>query len=295
MNFDDEDYVRVYTRDSPNWLRLSWEGQCVLLLTMRKVGRRSGAIELDGMEPAEALASVIGMPVEVVRVGLDALLARGTAKLSGGMIVLPKFLLAQWARRSDAARKRESRDSQRVREVNTDEIIAELTTPVTTCHTESHESQPVTSGHEKSPPIQSHQSHQSQTDGRGIGGTTRSVEPRSNTAVIEKKTLEKPGTMTTGWRPPDPAWAAAKSTFECTDSDLDRSLPEFWFYWVSGDGAGTKRGPKGWVRTWMNRLRRLAKTGELYMSRARRSGADGGELRPDQEARVQRLLASAKG
>lgn len=141
MNFEEEDYIRVYTRDTATWNALGWDGQCVLLQTMRKVGRRTGEFEVGTLDPVEALAFALRAPVKTVRVGLERMVSLGVAVVADGKIVLPKFIRAQWARRTDAARKRESRDSQRVREDDTDRIIGQIVGSVTTGHTES---QPVT-------------------------------------------------------------------------------------------------------------------------------------------------------
>lgn len=281
MNYEDEDYVRLYTRDTPTWLSLGWEGQALLALTMRKVGRRNGVLDFEGFEPLEALSSVTGLPAEVVAVGFERLSKRGVLVVDGQRIVLPKFVKAQWARQGVAARKRASRDAQAADEVISKLIIPQNDSTVTLGHTESH---PVT--------LQSHPipSKPSQEEPEQDGGPARSAKPRSNTVAIEK-----PETLQEGWTPPENARTAAQAKFECTEDDINRTLPEFRYYWVSGKGAGKKRTPKGWVQTWMNRMTQMAKTGELYVSRANSNGLNPHrELRPHEQAEVERILRRVK-
>lgn len=284
MNFEDEDYVRLYTRDTPTWLSLGWEGQALLALTMRKVGRRNGVLDCDGFEPLEALVSVTGLPLEVVTAGFERLSKRGVMLVDGQRIVLPKFVKAQWARQGVAARKRASRDAQAA-----DEVIAELIVPqnhstVTLGHTES---QPVTLGHS---PIPSNPTNPIPPIGSDV--RPRSAPPPANTARSRSKRIpEKPELLSEMWVPPDEAAVAAKMKFECTDDDIARMLPEFRYHWISGQGAGKRRGPKGWVRTWMNRMAYLAQNGQLYVSRANSNGAAAArELRPFEQAANERIL-----
>lgn len=150
MNYEDEDYVRLYTRDTPTWLSLGWEGQALLALTMRKVGRRNGVLDFEGFEPLEALQSVTGLPPEVVAIGFERLSKRGVMAVDGQRIVLPKFVKAQWARQGSAARKRASRDAQAADTVITELIVAQNHSTVTRGHTESQLSQEVTPSHTRS-------------------------------------------------------------------------------------------------------------------------------------------------
>jgi hypothetical protein len=107
MNFEDESYVRLYTRDTSTWLRLGFEGQAVLVFLIRKLDR-SGV--LDGIEePATDVALVTGVPLAIVEVGLPRLLERGVLTLRGTQLVMPNYVQAQNARQSDRVRKLESR------------------------------------------------------------------------------------------------------------------------------------------------------------------------------------------
>jgi hypothetical protein len=118
MNFEDERYVRVYTRDTLTWVRLGWQGQSVLALLMRKVDR-AGVVEIDDEEPAVALSGITGVPIEICDVAWLRLSSgkKPTVTLRDGpsrALVVPNFLPAQEAKQSDKARARKSRELRRL-------------------------------------------------------------------------------------------------------------------------------------------------------------------------------------
>lgn len=111
MNFEDESYIRLYTRDTPTWLRLGFEGQAVLALLLRKVDR---AGVLDGVDDAIAdVALVLGAPLPFVQAAMPRLLALGTVVHRLGRLILPRFVEAQSATKSDKTRARDSRARRR--------------------------------------------------------------------------------------------------------------------------------------------------------------------------------------
>lgn len=153
MDFSNEPYVRVYTRDTTNWRRMGWNGQCVLLQLLRKLDR-SGALELDGLEPWEAVMLAIGCTEEVAKDGVGKLLFLKTAVIRGDLLVLPKHIEAQEAVKSDRLRQRESRE--RRAGGNPAEVTQRDTSSrnVTETHDSGRDvtepgdaSQPVTNGH----------------------------------------------------------------------------------------------------------------------------------------------------
>lgn len=111
MDWSDERYVRLYTRDTTNWKRLGWDGQCVLMAVLRKVDR-AGTLDLGGIEPWEAVMLHIGCSEDVARRGVDAMLKPGleVAKVIGGRLVLPNFIEAQECTKSDKLRSKELRE-----------------------------------------------------------------------------------------------------------------------------------------------------------------------------------------
>jgi hypothetical protein len=109
VNWSDERYVRLFTRDSVTWLSWRWETRCTLALLLRKVDR-SGVLDTGRTDKAKALALTLMMPLEVVTVALEELLASGTAEVADGSIVLPNFIAAQEAVISDRQRQKDLRE-----------------------------------------------------------------------------------------------------------------------------------------------------------------------------------------
>ena len=143
MRWEDERYVRVYTRDTIAWKRLPWQSRALMPLLLRVVDR-AGIVDLESFG-AEGLADLVLLPVDVVAPGLDGLLADGSVELRGQLLVVRNFLAAQEVPMSDAQRKREQRARDRAAvmaaavEANTVTGVTKVT-PVTD----------VTSGHEAS-------------------------------------------------------------------------------------------------------------------------------------------------
>lgn len=112
MDFCDEHYVKLYTRDTPTRLMWPWQAVALHPNLLRKVNK-AGVLELGTREPIRALAVTVGLPVEVVEPGLQALLDDGTVELNGGVLVVPKFFEAQEARKTRALVARDHREKQR--------------------------------------------------------------------------------------------------------------------------------------------------------------------------------------
>jgi hypothetical protein len=141
MNYEDEDYVRFYTRETVSWMALGWEGQTVLSLMLHGKFDRSGVFDCDGHTPSHAVTLVTRLPEDVAERGLKRLFESKTWVHRDGKIVWPKFVTAQNCRRSDKARQRESREKRRSDALGQD--VTGRDTP----------SQPVTSGHTPSQPV----------------------------------------------------------------------------------------------------------------------------------------------
>lgn len=109
MDWGNERYVRIYTRDTGDTLAIGWEGRALLWELVRKADR-AGVI--DDASP-ELLAEVTRVPFEVVERVLPRLIERGCAEVIDGALVLPNYIEAQETSRSDAARQRESRARRR--------------------------------------------------------------------------------------------------------------------------------------------------------------------------------------
>jgi hypothetical protein len=134
VNFEDEDYRRLYIRKTVTHRRLGWEGRAVMHEMLYEFDR-AGRFELSGAEPEEAVELVTGLPREVVQAGLSRLLkTTQTWVVEDGRLVWPTFAHAQNCRRSDRLRQQQSRQ-------NRDSNESAPGDPVTVRHSPS---QPVT-------------------------------------------------------------------------------------------------------------------------------------------------------
>lgn len=95
MNWSDERYVRLYTRDTADWMALSFDAQALLSLLLRKADR-SGVIAC-GKHGKRAAAIVIGHAREWSRLepALEELLADGVLDFDGESLIFPNFVEAQ--------------------------------------------------------------------------------------------------------------------------------------------------------------------------------------------------------
>lgn len=132
MDWANERYVRLYVRDTTTWKLLPWQSKLLLPAILRKLDR-SGILDL-GDDGEEGLAAVVEAPVDFIKAGLPELLRRKVFQLVRGKLVMPNYMAAQEAKQSDAQRKRESREKQRV--------AALASPPVTGCPEPSREVTP---------------------------------------------------------------------------------------------------------------------------------------------------------
>lgn len=114
MKWEDERWVKLYTRDSVTWRRWGWKGQCVFLHLLRKVDHFGRIVLDDGLEPWEAVSFASdGMPEDICRDGIAALVRTKTLRIEGGVMELVNYTDAQEARTSAAERKRRQRERER--------------------------------------------------------------------------------------------------------------------------------------------------------------------------------------
>jgi hypothetical protein len=95
MRWADERYVRVYTRDTGEWLALGWEAQALFIFALRKADR-AGIVQ-TGKAGARGLAGMTGVPLEVVERVLPLLLEDGCLRECDGGYIVPNFIAAQEA------------------------------------------------------------------------------------------------------------------------------------------------------------------------------------------------------
>jgi hypothetical protein len=108
MDWSNERYVRLYTRDTITWKRLRWEGQLVMMSVLRKLDR-SGVLDLGGLKSHEALELSLDLPTDILKTGLDRCLETGVLVVDGGRILMPNYFEAQESRAGNAERQRRYR------------------------------------------------------------------------------------------------------------------------------------------------------------------------------------------
>lgn len=112
MDWSNERYCRLYTRDTTTWKLLGWEGQTVLMFLLRKLDR-AGRLDLSGCSPVEAIQIHTGLPEDVAERGWDAVTKRHVFVTTGDgcdAIFMPRYVEAQEATATGAERTRRWRE-----------------------------------------------------------------------------------------------------------------------------------------------------------------------------------------
>lgn len=140
MDWSNEEYVRLYTRETAADLELSW-GALALWRALLVKFDRAGLIPIkNGWVSISRLTRI---PEDVViQVGPE-LVRDGRIKMIDGAVFAPNFSAAQTASKSDKLRQRESRD----RRANEAKRAPQVSDSTNACH---NRSQTVTSGHAQS-------------------------------------------------------------------------------------------------------------------------------------------------
>jgi hypothetical protein len=113
VRWEDERYIRVFTRDTPAWDALGWEAQALLVQVFRKMDR-TGLLALGG-SGRRGLAANARMPLDVVERALAVLLEDGVLSMLGPDIFCKNFMAAQECAKSDALRSKEKRERAHLR------------------------------------------------------------------------------------------------------------------------------------------------------------------------------------
>ncbi len=113
MDWANERWVRLYTRDTTTWKMLDWRARTVLMHLLRKVDR-AGVLEV-GDTGTMGLAAVLELPLEIVEPGIELLLhpRLRVAVETPTAYVLPKYLDAQEAVQTTNHRSAEYRARKR--------------------------------------------------------------------------------------------------------------------------------------------------------------------------------------
>lgn len=110
MDYPNERFVKVYTRNDEDWLVLSWHAQSLLLHMVRAVDR-AGVLETR-RGPA-GVAALLRGPLDVVEPALTELIREGHVEAHELGYVIPRHLEAQDASQSDRQRQRQHRERRR--------------------------------------------------------------------------------------------------------------------------------------------------------------------------------------
>lgn len=114
MRWEDERYVRFYTRDTPEWDAMNWRARGLFGLILRVVDR-AGILKLGKRLGLRGVSVAVKAPWEEVQGPLQELLDDGCVRYveteDNAALVMPNFLAAQEAPMSTAERKRKSRET----------------------------------------------------------------------------------------------------------------------------------------------------------------------------------------
>lgn len=111
MDWCDETWVKLYRRDTADWLLLSWRARGLFCLLLRAVNR-SGVLDL-GKTGSRAVAVHVRGEWHEIGPALEELLGDGCVRINGAALVIPNFVNAQDAAMSDRARSKVSRERKR--------------------------------------------------------------------------------------------------------------------------------------------------------------------------------------
>ena len=110
MDWSNEEYVRLYTRETADDLELSWEALALWRAMLCKFDR-SGVIPVRNGWPS--ISRMVRMPLDVVERAGPELVTDGRVRVTKHGFVSPNFTEAQTASKSDKLRQKESRDRRR--------------------------------------------------------------------------------------------------------------------------------------------------------------------------------------
>ncbi|HEX4935862.1 MAG TPA: hypothetical protein VFV33_21930 [Gemmatimonadaceae bacterium] len=111
MDWADEHWVKLYRRDTTDWLALSLGARGLFCLILRAVNR-AGVLDLGKTGPRAVAVHLRGSWAEVEPL-LSELTADGCVRIVGASLVVPNFLAAQETPQSDKARASEHRARRR--------------------------------------------------------------------------------------------------------------------------------------------------------------------------------------
>ena len=133
LDYSDERYARLYTRDTPEWHVLTWQAKAVYCLLRRKVDR-SGVVPL-GRGGLRAVSALVGVPGDVGEPAMRELADSGYLDINAARVAVVEFVESETAVKSDALRQAESRARRGASNVTKRDAESRN---VTESHAESH-------------------------------------------------------------------------------------------------------------------------------------------------------------
>lgn len=114
MNYDDEYWIKVYTRDTAGWLAASWQARGLALEIARKLPKHTGELSL-GRRGLEALAGLLRAPWPEIEPFVQELIADGRLEYDAEkqMIRDPGHVARQGATSAGAIRTRNWRERKK--------------------------------------------------------------------------------------------------------------------------------------------------------------------------------------
>jgi hypothetical protein len=290
VNFEDEHYVRLYTRDTKTWLKWGWEGQCVFMQLMRRMDK---AGVLDDVEDAcEDVALLTGMPVAVVEIGLPKILKSGAVEHVGNRLVVPNYIDAQTAARSDKLRARESRERR-----SATARLAEVTDrdgAVTKRDTEETNRDETTEAVTPRPELSLNAEQRSTTHGQrsttqeaGARETSKDVpasEPVSHPPSSESYSNSKETPIPARFTLPDAAIQELCEHYKQPREVILRAIKEFRDFWTVGGGSGKLR--SNWAARCRQDIKLKNESGKLAVIAAQLGSSAEAPSDPDREERL---------
>lgn len=182
MDWSNERYVRLYTRDTADWLAISYEAQNLLMQLLRKADR-TGVIEV-GKHGKKGAAIVLGRADlwPKIEAAVEELLADGCLFFLDTKFILKNFLPAQESSTSDAQRKREERERRRALLLENVTKRDEASQNVTQSHDVPDI---VTNCHNLSQPVTPNQPNQPNQPNHFLSETDVSSESAQKTETLE--------------------------------------------------------------------------------------------------------------
>lgn len=119
MNYDEEHWIKVYTRDTAGWLASSWQARGLALEIARKLPKKTGELSL-GRRGLEALAGLLRAPWSEIEPFVQELIADGRLQYDADRQIIrdPGHVARQTAVTSPAERKRRQRELEAANDVS---------------------------------------------------------------------------------------------------------------------------------------------------------------------------------